>query len=151
MTKLQKIQWWQVGACLACLLAVWPRLNALGSSEFSGGSATGVLFTLCDRGSWLLVAAALVTFVHPRMAAVAAFAACLICAPLYLYFLAPGLFRRILGGQWTTALPEAYRWDFCAIVGMVTLAVAVSICVRSLLSIRAELPLGGNSALPPNA
>jgi hypothetical protein len=133
MTRLKKLKWWQLGACLACIIVTWPRIVALGGSEFSGGSVTGFLFRMSHVGSWLFIAALVMAFVLPRIAAIASLAGCVLGAPLHLYFLAPGLFRRVFGGEWKTSFPETYQWDFWAIVGMLTLTAAASICLRSFL------------------
>jgi hypothetical protein len=48
--------------------------------------------------------------------------------PLYLYFTAPGPFRRVFGGEYSVPLQANFVWDRSAIVGV--LAVTVAICIR---------------------
>lgn len=116
--------------CLLSLAWVWPKIAGVEASEFSGGHVTGPLLTLANIGSVLLLFALLVTFVYPRIAASIAFAGLLFCLPLYLYFTAPGPFRRIFKGEYTVLLQASFVWDFWTIAGGLTLAGTAYVCYR---------------------
>jgi hypothetical protein len=86
----------------------------------------GPILDSLDRGSLLLVLALVLTFVRPRIAAALSIVASLLCLPLYLYFTAPGPFRRVFGGEYSVPLEANFVWDRSAIFGV--LAVAAALC-----------------------
>ena len=107
MEKLSKQKVWQAAACLACVGVLWIRLDDFGASEFSGGRITGKLFTMADLGSLLFLVALLLTIFFPRVAAVVALAATLLCLPFYLYILMPGPYRQIFKGEYSVPLQSS--------------------------------------------
>ena len=90
----------QTASCLVCVVVAQRNSFGFGGTEFSGGRLTGPILNALDIGSLLFVLALVLTFVRPRIAAVLAIVASLLCLPLYLYFTAPGPFRRVFGGEY---------------------------------------------------
>jgi hypothetical protein len=122
----------QAASCLACVIVAQRNSFGLGGTEFSGGNVTGPILDSLEIGSLLLVLALLLTFVRPRNAAALAIVASLLCFPLYLYFTAPGPFRRVFGGEYSVPLQANFVWDRSAIVGVLAVAVALYICIWNL-------------------
>ena len=126
----------QTASCLACALVAQRDPFGLEGTAFGGSPITDTLLSLLDIGSLLFVVALLLTFVRPRVAAVLAIAAALLCLPLYLYFTAPGPFRRVFRGDYSVPLHANFVWDNWAIWGMLTLAVAMCICLWNLPTVK---------------
>lgn len=123
----------QAAACLLCAIMVWNYGIGLEGTEFSGGRVTGPLLDLYDIGSILFILAVLITFFLRRIAAAITILATLLCVPLYLYFTAPGLFRRIFRGPWAEPLQTNFVWNRWAIMGIIILSIAASVAFRSFL------------------
>jgi hypothetical protein len=104
----------------------------LEGSEFSGGSVTGPLLDLYNSGTLLFVAALVLTFFYLRIAAIIAMAASLVCLPLFLYFTAPGPFRRLFPGEYSVPLQARFVWNKFNILGMFILVLAMFVSIRSL-------------------
>jgi hypothetical protein len=132
MKNIGKQGFMQTGSLFLCVVVAWVSSSVVESSEFSGGRVTGRLLTLQNAGLYLFVAAVLLTFVFRRLAAGVALAASLLTFPFYLYFVLPGLFRSLFKGEYSVPLHTTIVWDKWAIAGILTLAAAVYICVRSL-------------------
>ena len=105
----------QAASCLVCVVLAQRNSFWLGGTEFSGGRLTGPILDSLEIGSLLFVLALVFTFVRPRVAAVLAIFASLLCLPLYLYFTAPGPFRRVFGGKYSVPLQANFVWDRSAI------------------------------------
>jgi hypothetical protein len=131
MPKFGKQELWQASSCLLCIAVAWARLDDVGASEFGGGRVTGPLFVMAESGSFLFMSAIILTFFHPRIAALIALMASLLCLPLYLYFAAPGPFRWIFKGEYSVPLRTNFVWNNWAIAGMISLLIAISACLRS--------------------
>jgi hypothetical protein len=102
---------------------------------------TGPIFALFESGILAFALATLLTFMYRRVAAVMGIAASLLCVPLFLYYTAPGLFRFIFKGEWKGPLEASFVRDTWAMAGMLTLAVAVFVSVRSFSGARhREMP-----------
>src|SRR6266568_196705 len=146
MAKFGKQQLWQAISCLLCIAVAWVRLDDLGAPEFSGGWLTGPLFTMADDGSVLFILAIVLTFFYRRIAAVIALMASLLCLPLYLYFIAPGAFRRVFKGEYSVPLRANFVWNSWAIAGIASLLLAIFFCLRSFsgLDSKVDLMHGGN-------
>jgi hypothetical protein len=119
MARRQKI--WHSIACFACAVVLWIHLNDFGASEFSGGRLTAPLTRMAEMGSLLFVIALLLTFPHRRFAATIALAATLLCLPLYLYVLMPGLYGWILKGEYSVTIDRPFHWNNWAVVGILSL------------------------------
>jgi hypothetical protein len=133
MRKDAKTKLMQVAVCLVCAIAVWRYGSALERTEFSGGWLTAPLLEMKDVGSLLFVVALLLTFFYRRIAAAIALLACLLCLTLFLNLTAPGPFRRVFGGQYSVPLQANFVGGVWAITGMIALAIAAAVCLRSLL------------------
>ena len=123
---------WQASICLLCAVVTWWMFLRLEGSEFSGGSVTGPLLDLYNSGTLLFVAALVLTFFYLRIAAIIAMAASLVCLPLFLYFTAPGPFRRLFPGEYSVPLQARFVWNKFNILGMFILVLAMFVSIRSL-------------------
>jgi hypothetical protein len=120
-----KRQWlWLATASLACIGVLWIHLNDFGASEFIGGRLTGKLFTMADAACLLFLVALLLTIFYPRVAAVVALAATLLCLPFYLYILMPGPYRQIFKGEYSVPLQRPFIWNNWTVVGVLSLVLA---------------------------
>jgi formate hydrogenlyase subunit 3/multisubunit Na+/H+ antiporter MnhD subunit len=128
--KKQKL--WQAPGCLLCAAVALRFTSDLEGTEFSGGRITGPLLNMQNAGALLFILALIVTFLSRRAAAAITLLAGLLCLPLYLCFTAPGPFRSIFKGEWKTPLSANFVWDWWSIAGIVTVAIAVYACLRSL-------------------
>jgi len=104
-------------------------------TEFSGGRLTGPILDSLEIGSLLFVLAMILTFVRPRIAAALVIIASLLCLPLYLFLTAPGVSRRILGGEYSVPLQANFAWGRSAIAGVLTIAVAIYIFIWNLRTV----------------
>lgn len=130
MARFGKQELWQAAICLLCLAVVWIRLGDIAASEFSGGRVTGPLFAMAEGGSFLFLPALILTFFYRRIAVGIALMACLLCLPLYLYFIAPGPFRWVFKGVYSVPLRANFLWDNWAVAGITSLIVAMFVCSR---------------------
>jgi hypothetical protein len=121
----------QVAACLACIVLLWLRLDALGASEFSGGRLTGPLFTMAELGGLLFFVALPLTFLLRRIAATVALLAVLLCLPLYVYFLLPGPYQWIFKGEYSVPVKGPFHWDSWAVAGTFSLIIAAILSVNA--------------------
>jgi hypothetical protein len=120
-------------ACLICAIMARNYGVGLAGTEFSGGRVTGPLLDLYDIGLLLFVLALLLTFFLRRVAAATCIAASLLCLPLYLYFVAPGPFPRVLGGTYSVPRRSDFVWDRRASIEILILVIAASVGLRSFL------------------
>jgi len=129
----------QAVICLLCAAVAWVSPVAdLEGTEFGGGRVTGPMLHMHDVGSVLFLLALLLTLVYPRVAAAIAIAASVLSLPLYLYFAAPGPFRWVVRGNWKTPLRANFEWHNWTIAGIVTLALATYVCIRTLRTIKGK-------------
>jgi hypothetical protein len=92
------------------------------------------VLTIHSGGLDLFILAFVLAFLFRRIAAGIAIVASLISLPLYLFLVAPGLSRRLLGGNYSVLIPANFVWDRYAVLGILTIALAVYVCIRSLSS-----------------
>jgi hypothetical protein len=107
-------------------------LGDFGVSEFRGGWLTGKILTMADIGVLLFLSALVFTIFLPRLGAVVASAAILLCSPFYLYIVMPGPYRKIFKGEYSVPLQSAFVWNSWAIAGIITLAFAAVLSIRRL-------------------
>lgn len=119
------------GICLVSLVTGWTFLFIFTGTEAEGGRVTGPIGLLFNLGFLVLLVAALLAFFYPRIAGVACLIGSLLCLPLVLYFVMPGIFQRALRGEWRTIGPD-FRWESHAIPALVALLIAILIAVRNL-------------------
>lgn len=136
----------QAASCLVCVVLAQRNSFGLGGTEFSGGRLTGPILDSLEIGSLLFVLALVFTFVRPRIAAVLAIVASLLCLPLYFYSTAPGPFRRVFGGEYSVPLQANFVWDRSAILGVLTIAVSMCICIWNLRTVERQRNEDPNSA-----
>ena len=134
MKEVTKQKLWVVICCFSCELVAVRYQLVLSSSEFSGGRVTGPLLNFHSVGAAALILAALLTPLVRRAAAAIVLAGSLLCLPLYLLFVAPGPFRRIVGGEWKTPLLSNYVWDGWALMGLITIALAAFVSLQVFLA-----------------
>lgn len=117
--------------CFACVIVLWVHLADFDASEFSGGWLTGPIFQMAAVRCVLFLLALLLIFSLRRTAALITFAATLLCFPLYLCVLIPGLFRWIFKGEYSVSLDQPFRWGNWAVLGVLSLVFAVIMSFRS--------------------
>jgi hypothetical protein len=125
------------GICVVCALVGGLFTNKLGASEFSGGSVTGRLLSLHSFSLLLFLLSALATFFLPRIAAAIGLCAVAASLPLYLFFLAPGLFRAVFGGKWSVPPIGLFAWNAGAAAALAASLFVGVTSVRSLSARRA--------------
>ena len=113
---------------LAALLQLWFAFP-LDGSEFSGGRLTGPILNLSDYGGYVFLIAAVLALFLPRLASVMALAAVLLCLPLYLYSITPGIFRQLFPGEYKMPIASSFTWNALALAGIASVAVVVCIAV----------------------
>ncbi len=109
---------------------LWFRLDAAGSSEFSGGWLTGVLFIMSEFAEVLFLLALATTFFFRRIAATTALISALLCLPFYLYFVMPGFYRSIFKGEYSVPVRGLFYWDNWAVAGIISLLIVIVLSVR---------------------
>jgi hypothetical protein len=78
--------------------------------------------------------ALLLTFINRRIAAGIVVAASLSALPLYLYFVAPGVFRRVVRGEYSIPVQASFVWDKWAIGIILAIVVAIYVSIRGLFA-----------------
>lgn len=132
MKKIRRQEIWRAFSCVLCIVVAWPHLNAVGASEFIGGRLTGPLFEMAEYGIIFFLLAVLLIPFYRRTTTVMALIASLLCMPFYLYFVAPGPFRRVFKGEYSVPSRAPFVWNIWAIAGILTLAVAIVLSIRCL-------------------
>ncbi len=123
----------QAAACLICAIPAWRYSIVLEGTEFSGGTVGGPLTSIESAGAYLLVLGLVLTFLYRRIAAVVTVVACALCLPIYLDFVAPGPFRWVFRGKYMGSLAADYVWDAWGAAGIVSVAIALYVCLAALL------------------
>ena len=134
MTNNRFDRFMHAALCLACAITVWRYAYALEGTEFSGGRLTGVLLDMKNAGALLFILACAMVFLYRRIAGVITILACLLCLPLYLYFVAPGSFRWLFGGEYSLPLQASFVWDPWTILWIMLLAFTTFAGLRILLT-----------------
>ena len=102
----------------------------LEQSEFSGGRVTGWLLSIHDLSMWLFVMAAVMTLFAPRTAAAIGLLAVIGALPLYVFFVAPGVFHALFRGEWKIHPTGFFQWDMGAGAALAVLILAVYVQTR---------------------
>ena len=134
----------QIAVCVLCAVIVWKHLSIvapLEGTEFGGGRLTSALLTGYDVGGVLFMCSIILALFFRRVAAVTTVLASLFCLPLYLYFVAPGLFRfmstgplrAIFGVQTSVVRQPNFVWHTWTAIGILALALGASVGVRNFL------------------
>ena len=132
MKRSRKLEILQTISCFLCVVVAWLHLDTLGASEFIGGKLTGPLFEMVVNGIVLFLLAILLMPFYRRTTTAMALTASLLCMPFYLYFLAPGPFRRVFRGEYSVPLVAPFVWSSWAFIGILSLAFAILVSVRCL-------------------
>jgi len=123
----------QAAACLICAIPAWRYSGFLEGTEFSGGRTTGPLLSIEEAASYLLLLGLVLTFLYRRIAAAVTIVASVLCLPIYLCFVAPGPFRWVFPGRYMGSLAADYVWAAWAAAGIVSVAIALYVCLAALL------------------
>lgn len=110
-------------SCLTGSVVAWRYLHVLDGTEFAAGEVTGPLLVVHFMGSVLFVFALVLAFIRPRMAALGALAASLLCLPIYLYFVTPGFFRWMFPDDYSSAADSDFVWEGWAATGILAFLV----------------------------
>ena len=113
-------------------------MSAAEGSEFVGGRIIGPVLDLADAGLLLISLSLLLLFWFPRFSAAIAIAASLLVSPFFLYFLAPGPFRRLFKGEWSVHLNSSLAWNTWAAFGIVAVVAALFVSVQSFCGLRRQ-------------
>lgn len=127
----------QAAAILFCTIVALKFVLDLEGTEFGGGRVTSHLLDLSEDGSDLLLAAIPLTFLRRRTAAAMASLGCLLCLPLYLFFIAPGPYRWLVPGPEWSFRVASFVWDWWAIAGVMSLALAAYVFILAIHNERA--------------
>jgi hypothetical protein len=119
--------------CILCAALAWKFGAARDGTEFSSGRLTGSLLHLEEIGTLFFTIAIPMIFIYRRVANIVTMTACLLCLPVYLYALMPGLVRRVFHGEYSVPLHGSVYWDTWAVIGTISLLVAFSIHITNLL------------------
>lgn len=92
---------------------------------------TGPILNLADYGGYLFLLTAVLALFLLRVSAVMAIAAGLLSLPLYLYAIAPGIFRRGFPGDYKEPFVSTFIWSPLAVAGVCSVALAILIAVYS--------------------
>jgi glycerol-3-phosphate acyltransferase PlsY len=120
----------QATACLLCAI-VAAEHSDLAYIEFGGGTLTGPLVDLNNIGGLLFIVALILTFIYRRLAAICALVASLLCLPLYLYRMAPGIAQRLIPGSFRYLSRTNFVWNEWAFIGVLLLVMTAYVCFRS--------------------
>lgn len=133
MRKISTPSLWQAAACFLSMVLGWTLGRPFEGTEFSHGQVTGPLLQTQEVGSLVLFAALSLTLFYRRASAALALIACLLCLPLCLSLVAPGLFRKVVGGLWSSGVTGTFVWSSRAMADTFVLAFTAMICLRNLL------------------
>ena len=134
MIAVKKQNLLQGAICLICGIVLYRFALPLEGTEFSGGTLTGRLLSLSMVSMALFLLAMVVTFFVRRFGALIALAGCILGLPIYLYFVAPGPFRKVFGGNYSVPLQANFVWDSWAVAGILTIATMIAVLLWSLAS-----------------
>ena len=129
---MKKVNIWLAVLCSICAVLAWNYGGDLEGTEFSGGRTTGPLLHAFDLGTLLFIVAVMLSFFFRRVAAFAALSAAILCLPLYIYFTAPGPFRRIFRGEYSVPAPSNFVWNRWAVLGILAIVATTLIAFRGL-------------------
>ena len=124
----------QAVRCVVCAILTWRYSLILDGSEFSLGALTGRVLALHNIAAYGIGLALLLTFINRRIAAGIGVAASLSALPLYLYFVAPGVFRRVVRGEYSIPVQASFVWDKWAIGIILAIVVAIYVSIRGLFA-----------------
>jgi hypothetical protein len=130
----------QAAAYFLCAVLILRDPYGLEGSEFSGGWLTGRLMDSQMVGLLVMGAAVILAFVSTRIAALAALVASLLCWPLYLYFVVPGVFRFAFRGEYSVPMAHRFVADKWALQSILALLVVDFLSIYILWALRMPTP-----------
>lgn len=92
---------------------------------------TGPILSLSEYGGYLFLLTAVLALFLLRASSAMAIASGLLCLPLYLYAIAPGIFRSAFPGDYKQQFVSTFMWSPLAVAGVCSVAVAIIIAVYS--------------------
>jgi hypothetical protein len=95
---------------------------------------TGPLLDMTEIGAILFLIALLTTLLFRRIAAATGLIAAVLCLPLFLYFIAPGPYRWLFGGEYSVPMSADFVWDTWAVTGILVVAIAAYFSSRASFS-----------------
>ena len=121
--------------CLASafIALIWSR--PLEQSEFSGGRVTGPLLQVHEVAMSTFVFAAAFACIRPRIAAASSLLAAILAIPMYVYFIAPGAFRAVFRGEYSSSLDQHFSWHHLSAIAVLLLAAIFFVGCRLLRAI----------------
>jgi len=124
----------QAGVFAVCAFLALQLPDGLEGTEFGGGWLTGPLLSMADLGAVLFIIAFVLSFLYPRVAAGIGLASCLLCLPLYCFFIGPVPFAHIFGRghEFSVQPAPGLHWYTWPVTALIAVAVAVCICIRRL-------------------
>ena len=119
--------------CIICIGLNWRLTAGLQGTEFSGGTVTGSLLSMSDLAVLLFVVSLFLVFWMRRTAAALMGIGALLCLPLSLLILAPGLFRKLVGGLWSVPLQSNFTFNKWVIAWFLALLASLVIAIGTLV------------------
>lgn len=116
----------------------WKLTIGLGGTEFSGGGITGPLYSMSEVALLLFVLSLLLMIRLPRLGAALIGIASLLCLPLSLFFIAPGPFSRMVGGEWSVPLRSNFVLRWWTVAWQISLAACLALSFAILLQRNAQ-------------
>ncbi len=129
MRKYSTIKVVQIIFCLLSAAIAFKYVFNLAGTEFSGGQLTRSLLVLNGCGGIAFVASLIMILRHSNLAKIAAVFASVACLPLYLYFVAPGLFHLLGIAEYSVKTDIFFMWNSGAVFAILTLAITLFSCV----------------------
>jgi hypothetical protein len=129
MIMLQKLL--QIVFFVLCGI-VAAKHSGLAYIELGGGTLASPLVAINTSGGRLFVAAAILSLICCRLAAIGGLVASLLCLPLYFYIMVPGVFQFLLPGAYRYLSRTNFIWDEWAFSGILLLVLTDFVCFLAL-------------------
>jgi hypothetical protein len=125
--------WSLAAVCLLCASVSVVCSLVLEPTEFGGGWVTSRLLSLNDVSAALFLLSAALTFFRPRTAAAIGLVAVAFAMPLCTYFLAPGVFRMVVRGEYSVPAYSFFGTSPSVLMPSAVLIAAAALCVRRVV------------------
>jgi hypothetical protein len=123
-------------ACVLGTMVTFRFTDYLGPTEFSGGTLTSHLMTWQDNASVLFLLAAVLALFFRRISASMAVVGAGLAAPLYIYLIAPGPFRSVFPGNYSSPLTTRFVWDPWSLAGVGMVSAVILLAIRAFRPVR---------------
>ena len=134
----------QAGGFVICAFLALQFTNGLEGTEFGGGWLTGPLLSMAEIGTVLFILAFVLIWLFPRVAAGIGLASCLLCLPLYGFFIAPVPFAHVFarGHEFKVQPAPGLNWHTWPAIALIAIAVVLCMCIHRLTaSGRMQIPV----------